>query len=128
MIGFPSDSVETIGKTLSFAVASELDYANFNILVPFPGTEIHAELVGRELISKEDELDRYRVQGFTTLRTDNLSARELVELQRELTKAFARNRLRKDPIRVFLRRLRYLNSIEDLGIFADSIFRSIARH
>lgn len=122
IIGFPSDSLNSIRKTFSFAVESELDYANFNILVPFPATEIHKIVVERGLMPKDAKIETCRVLGHTTLRTEHLSAEELVGLQKELCEAFVRNRLRKEPLRVFLRSLKGVRSVKNSLTLIQSIF------
>jgi len=41
MIGSPGESPETIGKTIEFAKKLKLDFAQFAITTPFPGTELY---------------------------------------------------------------------------------------
>lgn len=41
IIGFPQDTIETIKKTIKFAKSLNLDYAQFSILTPYPGTPIY---------------------------------------------------------------------------------------
>ena len=41
IIGFLRDTVETINKTIKFAKSLNLDYAEFSILTPYPGTPIY---------------------------------------------------------------------------------------
>ncbi len=41
MIGSPGETPETIAKTLRFAKALKVDFAQFAITMPFPGTELH---------------------------------------------------------------------------------------
>ena len=40
MFGSPGETEETIKKTIDFAIKSNLDFASFNIVTPYPGTEI----------------------------------------------------------------------------------------
>ncbi|MFT5433196.1 MAG: anaerobic magnesium-protoporphyrin IX monomethyl ester cyclase [Myxococcota bacterium] len=51
IFGFPGESLATIATTVDFAIEISPDVAFFNILVPFPGTEVWGdfpELHGRE--------------------------------------------------------------------------------
>lgn len=41
MIGSPGESPETIGKTIHFAKKLKLDFAQFAVTTPFPGTELY---------------------------------------------------------------------------------------
>ncbi len=41
MIGSPGESPETIGKTIEFAKKLKLDFAQFAVTTPFPGTELY---------------------------------------------------------------------------------------
>jgi len=43
IIGFPSDTKESINNTLDFAINSELDYAGFGLMMPFPGTKVREQ-------------------------------------------------------------------------------------
>ncbi|MFC2001901.1 B12-binding domain-containing radical SAM protein [Chloroflexota bacterium] len=45
MIGSPGDSPETIRQTIQFAKKLKLDFAQFSLTTPFPGTELY-ELLG----------------------------------------------------------------------------------
>ncbi len=40
LIGSPGETEETIKKTIDFAIESNFDFASFNIVTPYPGTEI----------------------------------------------------------------------------------------
>ena len=49
MLGSPGESVETIEKTIQFAKDLKLDFAQFAITTPFPGTELYKlYMEGRE--------------------------------------------------------------------------------
>ncbi|MEW5896867.1 MAG: radical SAM protein [Nanoarchaeota archaeon] len=54
MIGLPTDTKETIKKTINFAKSLPLDYAKCTILVPYPETKIYEEWEQKGyIISKE---------------------------------------------------------------------------
>ena len=48
MIGSPGESPETISKTIQFAKKLKLDFAQFSVTTPFPGTELYNLLGDRE--------------------------------------------------------------------------------
>lgn len=44
IVGTPGETMESLRKTLRFAIDMDLDYAHFNKFVPFPGTELYKSL------------------------------------------------------------------------------------
>ena len=44
IVGTPGETMESLNKTLRFAIDMDLDYAHFNKFVPFPGTELYGFL------------------------------------------------------------------------------------
>jgi radical SAM superfamily enzyme YgiQ (UPF0313 family) len=44
VFGYPGDTPELIEKTVDFAISQKLFMANFNMLYPFPGTQIYESL------------------------------------------------------------------------------------
>ncbi|MEM2816706.1 MAG: B12-binding domain-containing radical SAM protein, partial [Candidatus Bathyarchaeia archaeon] len=40
ILGFPEETIETAEQTIAFAKKLDLDYAQFSILTPYPGTPI----------------------------------------------------------------------------------------
>jgi radical SAM superfamily enzyme YgiQ (UPF0313 family) len=47
MIGYPEETEETLGETLTFIGRSGLDEINLSFLTPYPGTEIYRQAKGR---------------------------------------------------------------------------------
>ena len=47
MVGSPGESPETISKTIQFAKKLKLDFAQFSVTTPFPGTELY-DLLGNK--------------------------------------------------------------------------------
>jgi radical SAM superfamily enzyme YgiQ (UPF0313 family) len=47
MIGFPGDTVEAVKSVCAYAIALGPTFANFNIVTPYPGTELFRQLQGR---------------------------------------------------------------------------------
>ncbi len=56
MIGFADDTKESIEKTIAFAKQCDPTIVNFSLLMPFPGTAMHAELKARGLLKDESQL------------------------------------------------------------------------
>lgn len=54
VFGYPHDTVASINETVDFAMAQRLFMANFNMLLPFPGTPVYADLLaqGRMIFPK----------------------------------------------------------------------------
>lgn len=54
IIGFPADTEETIKETIQFARKLNLDYAQFSVLTPYPGTLIYDDVVSDQSLLTED--------------------------------------------------------------------------
>ena len=54
IIGFPQDTLETIRETIKFAKRLNLDYAQFSILTPYPGTPLFDYVKGSNMLLTED--------------------------------------------------------------------------
>ena len=61
MIGFPSETLEEVKATISFAKqcrAWGLDYACFFCVMPLPGTPLFDECIEKKLLPKDYDIDR----------------------------------------------------------------------
>lgn len=45
IVGTPGETMESLRRTLAFAIKLRVDYAHFNKFVPYPGTEIYKALI-----------------------------------------------------------------------------------
>ncbi|UCE04805.1 MAG: B12-binding domain-containing radical SAM protein [bacterium] len=54
IFGFDNDDESVFGRTLEFAVRSRLDYADFNIICPYPGTRLYDKLQKESRIIETD--------------------------------------------------------------------------
>lgn len=54
IFGFDSDDKSVFEKTIKFAIESKLDYADFNVLCPYPGTAIHEKMQAENRIIETD--------------------------------------------------------------------------
>jgi radical SAM superfamily enzyme YgiQ (UPF0313 family) len=59
-LGFLQDSVDTIRQTINFAKSLNLDYAQFSILTPYPGTPVFDHALKNKLLLTKD-WSRYTV-------------------------------------------------------------------
>lgn len=91
ILGAPTDTPESILKTIDFARGLNIDFAKFNILVPYPGTGLHKKL------KQEGRIPEGQWQRYTSYPTkkvlpiyspDGISKEELVDLQKLATKKF----------------------------------------
>lgn len=86
MLGLPGETHETIKKTLSFLKnAREIHQANFSIATPYPGTELYEMAKKGEQGVKllTEDFSRYRRYGSAVMRVNDLSPKDLVELQND---------------------------------------------
>lgn len=86
ILGHPYENYEDIEKTIEFSKELDLYHANFNIMTPYPGTEIY------ELAKKGDgikfakpeyetEWSEYRRWGNSIIETESLSSSDLMTAQ-----------------------------------------------
>lgn len=47
IVGTPGETLESMQKTLDFALKLKVDYAHFNKFVPLPGTELYRDLINK---------------------------------------------------------------------------------
>ncbi len=87
IIGLPGETWETINQSIKFAIDINPDYVNFHVATPFPGTELF-DIAGEKgwLISRNWE--DYEEEGSAVMRTENLSAEELIKAQKLAMKRF----------------------------------------
>jgi radical SAM superfamily enzyme YgiQ (UPF0313 family) len=106
VLGLPGDDIASMRDTVELAVEIQADYATFQLLTPYPGTELwdEAERLGTFL---SRDLDRYTIWNPVWVPT-GLTAAELTKAHRG---AYRRFYLRPSYI---LRRLRAVRSVEDL--------------
>lgn len=106
VLGLPGDDAASVRDTIELAVEVDADYASFQLLTPYPGTELwdDAERLGTFL---SRDLDRYTIWNPVWV-PSGMSERELVAAH-----AAAYRRFYLRPSYVW-RRLRAIRSLEDL--------------
>ncbi len=93
ILGHPHETPEDIQATIDFSKELELYHANFNVMTPYPGTQVY-ELAkkgdGIRFTKPEYETNwaKYRRWGNSIIETDALKADDLVEAQIECQREF----------------------------------------
>ena len=78
IIGHPYDTEETILKTIGLAKELPLDFAQFSIMVPFPGTEIYnMAKQGRGITLLSDDWNNFKKYGKPIIELPTVSREEL---------------------------------------------------
>ena len=81
MLGLPWESKKEIRKTIEFAKTLDIDFVYFNMLTPFPNTEIYEEVRKNNLFVDESSWDKYISHGKKpVIRTKYLTNEELSHL------------------------------------------------
>jgi radical SAM superfamily enzyme YgiQ (UPF0313 family) len=87
ILGLPGETPETIEQTIRFSREINPDYVNFHVATPFPGTDLYDIAKGNGWLTTED-WSAYEEEGSAVMRTEHLSAEELVAAQRKAMRAF----------------------------------------
>ncbi|MBN1424209.1 B12-binding domain-containing radical SAM protein [Candidatus Fermentibacteria bacterium] len=86
MLGFPTETAEEMEATISYAVATDLFFASFFIVTPYPGTPLWDETVGPEESATLDFGKYNYLSGYFNLSA--VSGEELRRLQRRAYRRF----------------------------------------
>jgi len=90
MIGHPFETKETVQQSLDFVKTLDCDQMYVNVTTPYPGSELYdlaKEGFGGLRLLTEDWKE-YRRYGNAVMEMNDLSAEELVQLQKSLYKRF----------------------------------------
>lgn len=80
VLGYDEDTLESIEETLSFAIKHNFTVANFNPLIPMPGTPLYTRLEGEgRLLYDKWWLDNSYCYGDTTYRPKGITPEALKE-------------------------------------------------
>lgn len=111
MLGFPGETIKTIRQTIDFAAKLNLDYAVFNYVIPWVGTEIYDQV--------KDSIGDIPLSDFTgevsIIPLKGLSRRKMKRL---LIYAYLRLFLHKNFI---LNQIRSIDSVEKLKYIFKSL-------
>ena len=86
IIGFPGETEEDIKKTISLAKKLRLDYAQFAIATPYPGTELY-DLAKREGMLETEDWSQYTAAN-PVLKNYGCSRETLIKLFKEAYTTF----------------------------------------
>ena len=84
LIGFPWETKEHIEETIAFAKELDSDYVEFNIILPFEGTELFNQVKDTDLI--EESVIGHDTYINPVMKTHFLSTQELLELKKRALK------------------------------------------
>ncbi|UCF35717.1 MAG: radical SAM protein [Acidobacteriota bacterium] len=82
MIGFLDETEEEIQETLKFACSLPLKRANFNVVIPIPGTRIFSDLLEQGLLKLDDINWDTLTSDQIAFKRNHVSGKRLLELQR----------------------------------------------
>ena len=114
MFGNPGETHETIRKTVKFAMETMPDFVIYNILKPYPGTEVYHWAKERKLL---DEKWYLSPDSSHIIESPGLSRKELVDLQRNSMRQFY---LRP---RYIISRFSRLGSFRDLLVYLKGFLK-----
>lgn len=78
IIGFPGETMKDIKKTIAFAKKLGIDYAQFSLATPYPGTELYDVAKSEGLLVTED-WSQYTA-SIPIIETDNYSRKDLIKI------------------------------------------------
>ena len=85
MIGYPTETKETIEDTINLALNLDLDFCSFSIVTPFPGCKLFDYCQDKDLLKSEDwEQYNYFHPGESVIRLPSIDDDELMELYRRI--------------------------------------------
>jgi len=61
ILGFPTDTNETIKKTINYSKKLNTTYAQFSVWTPYPGTPVFSEYKDKITVENYDEFDQYHL-------------------------------------------------------------------
>ena len=86
MIGFPWETKQHIKETVNFAIKLNGDFADFNVVYPYPGTEMYK--IAKEMnLFNEEQLCGHDISR-AMQKTEYLSTEELTSLRRYAIRRF----------------------------------------
>ncbi len=61
ILGFPTDTDETINKTINYSKKLNTTYAQFSVWTPYPGTPVYSEYKDKINVEKYENFDQYQL-------------------------------------------------------------------
>jgi len=119
VLGLPGESVDTINKTIQFALKLPLQMAKFDIASPYPGTEFHAYALEKGYLKLEKHED-FDQNAIPVVEYPELSR---VQIKAAVRRANIRFFLRPRIIMRVLRETRSLTMLKSLLLIIRDQFR-----
>lgn len=111
ILGFPDETKEMTQQTIDFAKSLDIYYAQFSIMVPYPGTPLHRELEQKGEIRSTEEKDFVRYNQSIGLTDVDLiyvpKGRDASELKKMQKQAYRQFYLRPRMLLMHLPHLRF---------------------
>ena len=103
MIGFPTETEETIKETMNFIPIMSPDHVVFSIFTPYPGSELFDECKEMGIIEKDADFDIsiYNHQSPMNCFTKNISKDRFYELRQDAVKFVDKYNRKKKIVRAF---------------------------
>lgn len=119
MIGIPSDTRESIKKTIQLAIELDLDYVQFTKLTPLPNTQVYYDLLKETGYDYWKDYTLGKTNGSETLQVTSCNVPP-GDLDRLLRYAYRRFYFRPKLI------MRRLSKIKSFAEFKDLLFSALA--
>lgn len=87
ILGLPGETEETIRETIKFAKEIDADFPKFHILVPYPNSDVHKELIEKNLID-DFNYEKYGIHTKPVHHLSDLSAEDMVRWQKKAYRSF----------------------------------------
>lgn len=81
LLGHDNETFETLKKTLDFAIEQKFGFAAFNLLMPYPGTQVYKRLESQNRLLYDGKWwlsDKYRF-NYAAYKPANMTAQELTD-------------------------------------------------
>jgi anaerobic magnesium-protoporphyrin IX monomethyl ester cyclase len=94
ILGLPYETHQTVRQTIELSKELDIQTAGFNIVMPYPGSELYGMVLRKEGIefTVDPELDTFYSQfkrwGNSITRTPELSSEDLIEYQKKVNEEF----------------------------------------
>jgi len=92
VLGIPGETKESVQKTIDFALELNPTFAHFNMVTPWPGTELYHKLIQEGRLDRNDWLNYTKKTRMhvPTIKLDNFSEDELQNMARNAYRKFYR--------------------------------------
>lgn len=133
ILGLPGETVETARETIELAKRLNIDFPKFNLLVPYPGSEIYEQLLSEGLINSVDWEQYTSFSSMTNYDPAYVpSSISLEELKRIHKESYRSCYFRPRFILHHLTNIRSLNDIKNylvvMRAFWEGIIRKRSQH